>query len=593
MASTTPSGNPSQSPVVAQLSTLRRKGAEVFSDSAFSSSNPFDPDDFELEGQAFSSSPTVEEDNDVHSTSLSNDTAPASPRMSTLKRKTNELFGSSNPFDVDEDEFEESSQSVRPSTLRRKTDELFSDKVYSSNAFDPNESEFDEFSPTRTVRGTPFPTLQISSRKLAGAAVSAVSVEGLPSRHTEEQTSATASLSQANLEVPPNTPLVSPGLNTFKRESAKLFSDSDIWEDEDEFVAKLETLRINPTRRIRGNLFKSMRASPLRSVFDAPEPSRVTSKNGGSHTSKVEDQEDGAAKSIWDADDDEFDRWPDKDDLAATVKSFATQRGTFKGFKHTTASLHVDKSEVFVPIRGGSMTEQEHDDFMHELLDKNCGNPDGIDAHDQVMQQFYQREIKLLPASNPAGHPHIIGVKAYMGDEDRIVQNARPRLADAVATVLHLTHPKCLADFLDPKVKIFEWCRSKHCVLIRREGNEVIVGTYRNYGTCYVWTCFVRSQISDTGAWKEVYAGASQIVMPVTAEGVEFEKGVAEPALQGIDPADTKYALYMGRVLGGLFLEREIWGYPTSRITWEIDGKVTNAREYAYKALRLAREEEE
>jgi hypothetical protein len=49
----------------------------------------------------------------------------------------------------------------------------------------------------------------------------------------------------------------------------------------------------------------------------------------------------------------------------------------------------------------------------------------------------------------------------------------------------------------------------------------------------------------------------------------------------------------MGRVLGGLFLEREIWGYPTSRITWEIDGKVTNAREYAYKALRLAREEEE
>jgi hypothetical protein len=354
---------------------------------------------------------------------------------------------------------------------------------------------------------------------------------------------------------------------------------------------------LTPVVRDKENIssHRSTRPSPLRSYFDAPESTSVALEKVGLKDSKAEEQDGGPVKSIWDADDDEFDRWPDKHDLAATVKSFVTHSGTYKGLKHGSASLDVDgqNPEVIAPIRGGSMTSQEHDDFMHELLDKNCGNSDGLDAHDEVMQQFYQRDCKLLPASNPAGYPHVIGVKAYMNDEDRIVQNARPRLADTVATVLYLTHPKCLADFLDTNVKVFEWCRSKNCVLIRREGNEVIVGTYRNYGTCYVWTYFVRSRISETGAWKDVYAGASQITMPVTAKCVEFEKGVAEPTLQGIDPTDEIYALYMGRVLGGLFLEKEIWGYPTSRITWEVDGMVTNAREYAYETLRLAREEEE
>jgi hypothetical protein len=452
----------------------------------------------------------------------------ASPRLSTLRRKTDEIFGASNPFDEDETEFGELSSVFRPSTLRQKTEELFTGSTYSSNPFGLDDSEYDGPSPDHTVHNKPLPSLRISRIKRAEAAVSLVSVEASSEKIATKQHVAVGSLSKAHLEVLLNPPLVSPDLSTFKRESAKLFAESNIWEDDEESVAKLETMRLNPTQPVRGNLLKSMRAShspsslstvvsdkenvssyrstrpsPLRSILDAPEATSATSKMVGLTAFKVEDNNGGPVKSIWVTDEDEFDRWPDKYDLAARVESFATHRGTYKGLKHHSASLEVkgEIGEDSAPIRGTNMTEQEHDDYMHELLDKNCGNPDGLDAHDEVMQQFYQRDVKLLPASNPAGYPHIIGVKAYMSDGDRIVHNARPRLADAVATVLYLTRPKCFADFLDPNVKLFEWCRSKNCVLIRRKGNEAIIGMYWNYGTCYVWTYFVRSRISETGAW--------------------------------------------------------------------------------------------
>jgi hypothetical protein len=92
-------------------------------------------------------------------------------------------------------------------------------------------------------------------------------------------------------------------------------------------------------------------------------------------------------------------------------------------------------------------------------------------------------------------------------------------------------------------------------MMIRRKGNRVIVGTFQNYRTRYVWTFFVRSEISITGVWKEGYAGASQVTTPVSSRGIEFDR-LDVGCIQGIDPADEKYALYVGRV--GLVHVREL-----------------------------------
>lgn len=72
------------------------------------------------------------------------------------------------------------------------------------------------------------------------------------------------------------------------------------------------------------------------------------------------------------------------------------------------------------------------------------------------------------------------------GDSDGsvVMQYVRPRLCDAIATVLFETSSKCLDAFLDPTVKVFEWRHEysgssrRLCVVIRREGNEVIVSLY-------------------------------------------------------------------------------------------------------------------
>jgi hypothetical protein len=240
------------------------------------------------------------------------------------------------------------------------------------------------------------------------------------------------------------------------------------------------------------------------------------------------------------------------------------------------------------PIRGAHLTQQQHEDVIRELIDINSGAPDGVDAHDQIMKQFYHDGCAVLPASHLAGHPHLIAHKAFFADKDALVEYARPRLVDAVVTVLYNTNPKCLADFMSPSVKTFEWRRDGKCLMIRREGNEVIVGTFHNYGTCYVWTYFVRSEISETGAWKDVFAGASRIVTPVSAKGVEFDKFVADPIENGIDPKDEKFALYVGRFLGLLLLDWSVWDFRAWRrwnVEWETDGVVTNAKEFSNEAL--------
>jgi hypothetical protein len=318
------------------------------------------------------------------------------------------------------------------------------------------------------------------------------------------------------------------------------------------------------------------------------------------------------ARSFRSVEDDEFDRWPGQKDLTGAVKGFTIQRGTYKGLRRSELgsqskkphgspheSILEDDEEPFHDpwaIRGANLTLQEHEDYMDELADKDCGNPGGRDAHDEVMEQFYSPDCSALSARNPAGHPHLLQPEVYLNDKDIIVQNARPRLVDATATMLYKTGPKCLADFLDFNVKVFEWRRNGKCLMIRRVGNEVLVGTFHNYGMFYVWTYFVKSEISDAGAWKEVYAGTSLITTPVSGDGVQFEKWEADWTDCDIDPEEERFALYMGRCLGFCLLARSVWNFRAWRkwtVEWEADGVVTRAKEHANLALRTVWKNEE
>ncbi|KAF1920890.1 hypothetical protein BDU57DRAFT_436149 [Ampelomyces quisqualis] len=612
-------------------STLRQKAAELFKESIFSSSNPFEADTFEFadrrvptenfgkceeKGEKYEEGSVMSLQVSCSTTSpfrhaISPKSTAASSQISTLRRKTEEIFSatafSSNVFEPDEDEFEQQSpyRGVGPSTLRRKTDELFSGCGVSSNPFDADEDELEQSTPIHIARDASSFSLRVTPAKRAEPtiSISRVSVEAGIAEPMDEKNMAVSLLAKQHVEAGKDSTTTIPRLSTLKRESSELLAQQGNSSmnlrnaDEDELVRKLETMRLNPTRRIRGNLLKSLRNST--SSLKDTSPLRHT----------AEDKEKITA--IWDAEDDEFDRWPDKQDLTNAIKSFTTQRGTFNGalrsnrdiisskpqpHLHTPSTDDEEPLDTVPRIRGSSLTEQEHSDLMHELLDKNCGNPHGPDAHDEILKQFYQRGHNTLPHSYPAGYMHLLDQKAYLADQDTIVQMALPRLADAVATVLHLTSPACLASFLNPQVHVFEWRRDGNCLMIRREGTHVVVGTYHNFGTCYIWTYFVKSTISGAGAWKEEFAGASQISTPISARGVEFERMVQGEGVQGVDPTDEKYALHMGRLLGRFLLNWSVWDFRAWRrwvVEWEVDGVVVNAREWAYEEMRMARDEED
>lgn len=227
-----------------------------------------------------------------------------------------------------------------------------------------------------------------------------------------------------------------------------------------------------------------------------------------------------------------------------------------------------------------SLSEEEQ--TILELEDMDCGNPVGRDLHDSIIMPLRSRDYTALPASAPTRHMHALDAKAYTANTDPIVVAARPRLCDAVATILAYTSPQCLADFLNPEVEVFEWRRLINCVMIRREGNKVIVGTYYNYGTMYQWGYLVRSTIDKEGAWTETWASVCQGMTPIGKDGVLFKQFQARDADCGVEPDDEEFALYTGRQLADFLLRYEVWNYYKwwrYSIEWETDGKLTRARD--------------
>ncbi|KAF3050226.1 hypothetical protein E8E11_009977 [Didymella keratinophila] len=291
-------------------------------------------------------------------------------------------------------------------------------------------------------------------------------------------------------------------------------------------------------------------------------------------------------KSIWDAEEEEFDRWPTPVEARAeldTVRINATtKRSTFVRPKKPDLSVAEQIAEAIeTPLGAIIRTDDEEKQAILELEDMDCGNPWGPDRHDSIIAPL-REDCSLLPKTAPARHMHVLDAKAYTSSTDLVMKVARPRLCDAVATILAYTHEDCLRDFLNPEIEVFEWRRNNNCVLIRREGKQVMVGNYYNFGTMYQWGYLVRSTIDTDGAWSETWASVSQGTTPLGQEGVLYDRFQADGSGWDVQPEDEEFALYVGRDLAHFLLRWEVWNYHKwwrYQIEWETDGKVTRARD--------------
>ncbi|KAF2799573.1 hypothetical protein K505DRAFT_388109 [Melanomma pulvis-pyrius CBS 109.77] len=301
----------------------------------------------------------------------------------------------------------------------------------------------------------------------------------------------------------------------------------------------------------------------------------------------------GIVNNLWDPDEDEFPNWPGNEELDQVLDTYRSRYGTAKHTRPRGILETAPPTDGATTARGTEstslepchytkeVTEEELLDMASELKDKSCGNPLGTDLHDEVMEQFFSKRCPALPASFPARHMHLLEWQALLSSSDQTTQLASPRLCDAVATILHETHPRCLSDFLDPNVKVFEWRRNVHRIVIRRVGNAVLVGTYRDLGFVYLWSSYVRSTIDFTGKWLQVYAGVTRGATKVLPTGPAWDEFEEVDPPSDIRPTDQKYALYVGRMVSRLLVEGRAWqnlGYPYT-VEWEADGKVWNSRE--------------
>ncbi|KAJ4313528.1 hypothetical protein N0V94_006914 [Neodidymelliopsis sp. IMI 364377] len=291
-------------------------------------------------------------------------------------------------------------------------------------------------------------------------------------------------------------------------------------------------------------------------------------------------------KSFWDAEDAEFDRWPSaeqaKEELDTLLRNATMKRSTFIKPEERGMTIAEQIADAVRTPMGRTRTAEEQEQLILELEDMDCGNPWGRDAHDDIIAPIFSHAYAMLSASAPARRMHVLDSEAYISSKDPVVKTARPRLCDAVATILAYTSQECLEAFLDPNVEVFEWRRLGNCVMIHRQGNQVFVGNYYNFGHTYQWGYLVRSIINPDGSWSEVYGSVAQGTTPVTQERVLFEKFEAEHSGYEIEPENEEFALYVGRELANFLLRWSVWDYGKwwrYKVEWEADGVVTNARE--------------
>jgi hypothetical protein len=329
--------------------------------------------------------------------------------------------------------------------------------------------------------------------------------------------------------------------------------------------------------------------------------------------------------NMWDPEEDE---WMDASKVVETFKaSYKTPVPALPSATQGALSYFgtAIQSTVKSVLGSAALKKREEERIEEEVREKveDLGNtclydPKG-DANDEVMKSVFLSPTRFFPghAVESPRSMHIVDLNAYFQSFDPLIANARPRLCDAIATVLSHTSKGCLEAFLNPSIKEFIYRRKVDnneggmILIIRREGNEVVCGVYHNFAFKKLWKLYVKSVISITGQWHEVFATLKPGEMIIN-KGVP-EWGTIQPeqselksdradakttentqrklelsptkkiakASDEVKETDPKFMLYQSRVLA-LYLLWDIWyrfdKMYECRATWMTDGEEMEVR---------------
>ncbi|KAL1609891.1 hypothetical protein SLS60_001556 [Paraconiothyrium brasiliense] len=160
---------------------------------------------------------------------------------------------------------------------------------------------------------------------------------------------------------------------------------------------------------------------------------------------------------------------------------------------------------------------------INVLKAPSASEPQEKDLHDEVMRIVFSEVYPALSSNADCGQMHVIDWKTLMGpdhlgpdpdDEDKFLLHfAMPRLCDVVATLLFDSDPSALDAWLDESKSVVEWWHTPHRshpgvfrTVIRKEKNQVIVGTYTDLGFSVCWDRYIKATIEKNGQWTESFA---------------------------------------------------------------------------------------
>ncbi|KAH9871657.1 hypothetical protein J1614_005912 [Plenodomus biglobosus] len=396
--------------------------------------------------------------------------------------------------------------------------------------------------------------------------------------------------------------------------------------------------------------------TPLRSPPTAPQSPPKSSPRTRDATSKQPSHPAPPAqhtRSIWDPEDSEWEGCLEAADITSrfTSRRAYSRPGELGGGESAGAdasgyalasvsgalgsmveglSLGEDRGEY------GSEQEQEQEqeegqeqdpdednqaEQLARLRHAHYSDPNG-DLHDDIIRSCFVPGSKYFTYSTTTTpsprHMNTLNLSAYFTSSCPLLASAKPRLQTAIATLLSHTSRACITAFLDPRTEEFVYRREIECnkagliLVVRRRGNGVVAGAYRNFGFKLQWVAYVKAVVGVMGEWYEVYAatgpGYTQIKDGVVAWGefwpeggegawgkddVEKDRGgprrlalagikKKEKAREvGMSPVEPKFMLYQSRVLSRALLW-DIWArfeaLNECRATWEADGVVTDVR---------------
>ncbi|KAJ4305172.1 hypothetical protein N0V90_000703 [Kalmusia sp. IMI 367209] len=255
---------------------------------------------------------------------------------------------------------------------------------------------------------------------------------------------------------------------------------------------------------------------------------------------------------------------------------------SYDTFRSLSSSLSEEEESEEDRLR----REENLRDLIDELQDDDAMSPTNIDQHDKIIANFFVDVYAALPYDAAPRKMHVLDWPSLNNVHDDlhiILQHVKPRLCDAVATVLFESDPMVLDAFLNPEKKMVEWwnrtaaCSRRSNIVIRRNGKEVLVATFRNQGFKLIWGHYVKCEIDADGVWSEVFGMsgfASSDVKDGEVDWDSFER--LNPQRDDVDELlDPQNALVAGRKFGKALLLAQPWDTLRNRTNteWICDGE--------------------